>query len=166
MDRRYIIGGTLVGLLALIFIWRMNASDNTPKIVETTPTPTVNIETLQTDLENTLGVKVSANAEKISLNDVKDLGYTGIATRAQDKDVLELSVLSDLEEKDKGAYQVWAGKDSGSLVSLGTLVSAKGGYLFEFRKGSAKMEDYKNIVVSYEQKVDASMEEKVLEGSF
>ena len=95
--------------------------------------------------------------EKVTLIDLTESGMTAIATRAEDKGVVEFNVLADLEESED-AYQVWAGSSTSTLKQLGVLSPAKGGYLFEYRK-SGSLEDHKNVEVKLG-------EQKVLEGSF
>jgi len=154
MNRRnVIIGSFIVAAISLLYV-RAQTTDSTPQIEENAPL--VSKET-ESKLEAVLGRAIPEDVEKVTLIDLTESGMTAIATRAEDKGVVEFNVLADLEESED-AYQVWAGSSTSTLKQLGVLSPAKGGYLFEYRK-SGSLEDHKNVEVKLG-------EQKVLEGSF
>jgi hypothetical protein len=61
-----------------------------------------------------------------------------------------------------GTYQVWMTVGD-KTTKLGTLVSQKGGYVLDYKSKTVLPESF-TVTVSREQKNDATLEEKVLEG--
>lgn len=162
MNRRDIVIGAIVVAVFGGFLIFRSRNQETPTVPEATPTPT---PSSQASLEQTLGKTLSQTAEKIDLKDDTESGYSAIVAREEKDGEVNLSVLADLDILETGAYQVWAGPDPNSLVSLGTLSEHKGGYIFEYQK-AGKLSDYKSIVISKELKVDDTMEQQIMTGSF
>lgn len=146
-----VIGGLLVLVVALFYL--LQGRDNTPKIQEEVPIATPDVES---KIEEVLGRTIPDDVEKAALRDLTNSGMSAIATRVEDKGIVEFSVLADLVESDE-PYEVWAGSP-GNLRKLGVMSLAKGGYLFEDRRVGT-LDDYKNVEIR-------RGETKVLEGSF
>jgi len=147
--------GVVVVVIAGFLLARSQSPDNTPEISEEVP---INTDETENRLEEVLGRTLPEDAERAALKDTTGSGFTGIATRAEDNGVVEFTILADLSDPGDGVYQVWAGESADKLTSLGTLTSAKGGYLFEYRQ-SGSLEDYNSVVIKMG-------EDTILQGSF
>lgn len=145
-----VIGLVVLVLLILGALWvRKIRKDRTPTLVDTTPT-------VEERVTNSFGnFNIPNDVEKKELKDVSGGNGFGIAT--------ENMVLADLSDPDSGYfYQVWLEKD-GTLLSLGKMRMAKGGWILE--KNIGGYSGYQKVFVSRERVFDNTLEAKLLEGS-
>jgi len=79
--------------------------------------------------------------------------------------------LADLPDPESGEfYQTWIqrgseGDEDYSLVSVGKMTLAKGGWMLSYRSGS-DYSDYSQVIISLEKTFDDSLENVVLEGNY
>lgn len=110
------------------------------------------------ELENNFKFDIPDDVNTIELKDVSGGNGRGIATSSE--------VLADIEDHaDSYFYEAWLqNPDNGSLISLGKLKIAKGGWLIEY--DGSKYPEYKKIIISLEKNFDSRLEKPILEGSF
>jgi hypothetical protein len=127
----------------------------TPKVL---PTPTPQTVNYKDELESIFNLTIPEDTNTINLKDVSGGNARGIATTNE--------VLVDIEDPADGYfYQGWIeNPDNGSLISLGKLRIAKGGWLLEYN--GSKNPEYTKIIVSLEKIFDSKLETKILEGTF
>jgi hypothetical protein len=125
----------------------------TPRPTSVTQTP-VSYE-FKKDFEDNFKLNIPDNVNSIELKDVVGGDSRGIAT--------ENEILVDANDPESGFYQAWVEKD-GVLTSLGKLITAKGGWLIEYRIPNG-VENSK-VIVSLEMVNDDKVEKRILEGSF
>lgn len=150
--KRDVITGLLIVIIIVagVFFYKKL---KTPKPLATNTPVSISFKK---ELESQFKYQIPEGVESIELKDVRGGTGRAIATKGE--------ILADIEDPTTGAfYQGWLEKD-GSLVSLGKMQMAKGGWLLEY--DSSKFPEYKKVVVSLEKTYDSKMEEKVLEGSF
>jgi len=166
MKRRdIVIGIVILALLGGIIYYRQKnkASD------ETVVPQTLSVEE---QIEDKFKVEIPDDVSKAELNDVGGGDSSGIATKNFTGGRFEASVLADLPQvaSVQEFYQAWAvkgveGEAGYSVVSLGKLKSAKGGWMIDFQS-SKDYSEYERFMVTLEKKFDATPETKVLEGIF
>jgi len=150
--RDAVIGFIVLVVLVSGAILVRNARKN--KLVLPLPTPTVE----QKVTNKFGGLTIPADVDKADLNDVSGDGGLGIATRKFANGKFELTVLADLPAPKGGAtYKALLYKGS-SVISIGFLRVAKGGYLVDFTS-QTNYSDYDKVVVT-------SGGKNILEGSF
>lgn len=112
------------------------------------------------ELEKSLRFQIPEDAEKTELRNLRGDASKAIATRRVVNEVLEISILADLDEGSYQAYLVKGeqGSEDYSEIPAGELRLAKGGYLLEF-ESSEDLSAYDKIIVKDGDNV-------VFEGSF
>lgn len=151
-NRRDVILG-LVIVVIVIFGTLLVRRYRTSRLAQTTPTPTPSI---RKDIQDQFKYQIPENTATTELKDVSGGDGRALAT---DKEIL-----ADIADPKPGYfYQAWL-ENNGKLVSLGRLVSAKGGWMVSY--DASKNPDYKKIIVSEEKVFDNTIETRVLEGSF
>lgn len=125
-----------------------------PAKIQVSPTP-ISIS-FKKELENNFKLNIPDNKSSVELKDVSGGDSRGLAT---DNEVL----LDANDPVDGFFYQGWLQKGT-TLVSLGKLQMAKGGWLLEYNK--SKLPQAEKIIVSLEKTFDNKLETKILEGSF
>jgi len=164
--RDIVIGLVIVVLLGGIFYWR-RVKTQVPKEELKVP-QTLSI---QDQIEEKFNLKLPEDVEKAELKDVSGGSSSGIATRKFENQTFSHTVLADLPDPEQGKfYEGWLtkgeeGKEGFSIVSTGRMRQAKGGWLLELQT-KTNYTDYKNVVVTLEEKVDKIPEKHILEGSF
>lgn len=126
---------------------------------------------IEEQMEDRFKVEIPDDASKTELTDVTLGNASGIAIKSFTNGKFEASVLADLPEVASGEfYQAWVvkgqrGSSDYSLVSLGKMKSAKGGWMIEFQS-TTDYSSYEMFIVTKEKKFDNTPETTVLEGSF
>jgi hypothetical protein len=163
--REILIGFVVILVLALgIFFWRRSKTNL--KVPEATPTPSV-----QNQIESKFNVQIPENVDKAELKDVSGGASGAVVTRKYDKGLFSFTLLANLPDlADREFYEGWltkgkSGDSDYSLISLGKLRIAKGGYLLEFQS-SKDYSGYNRAIVTREQVNDTKPEKTILEGSF
>jgi hypothetical protein len=155
----------LVVLIAGVFWIRNTKSKKTAS-----PYPSVT-PNLSDQISKTFNFQIPEGADKADLRDVSGGNGSGMATAKFEAGVFSSTVLADLPAPDGGKfYQAWliggkAGDNDYSIISLGVLRAAKGGYLVDFQS-KTDYSGYKNVVVSLESQKAFAPSAHVLEGSF
>ncbi len=142
----------LLGLVGFLFLSK--SRDNTPKITDEAATQTVEVEN---KIEEIFGRNIPDDVEKLSLTDLTNESLLAIATRKEESGSVEFSVLADLPENQE-SYEVWAGASSQTAQKIGSLISAKAGYIFEENSLGA-LSDFEYVAIMRSG-------QKMLEGSF
>lgn len=125
--------------------------------LQSTPAPIPTSNEVKNEIQEMFKYEISDDVDYTDLRDVSGGDGKGIATSNE--------ILADLgEPESRYFYQGWLEDNTGRVVSLGKLTSAKGGWLISYN--GAQYPEYKKIVVSLEQKLDNTMEKRILEGSF
>jgi hypothetical protein len=166
MRRRDLIVGIVIILVlaGAVYLWQTRRQDL--QVPDLTPTPSA-----QQEIEERFNVVIPEDAEKVQLRDTRGQDATAIATRSTADDTFRVTVLASLETPAGGGfYQGWIirgeeGDENYSVLSLGRLSVAKGGFVVDF-ESSQDYSDYQKIVVTQEVVADNEMEEVVLEGNF
>jgi hypothetical protein len=152
----------LVLLAGLVYYRRTNQ-----KPVETVPVA----QSTEKTLEDKMKIEIPENVDKAELKDSSGGNSTAIATRDFSNGKFASSVIADLPAPGVGEfYQAWlvkgeTGKDGYSLLSLGRLRTAKGGFLLDYTTAK-DYSDHGKVQVTLEKKADNTPEKVVLEGSF
>lgn len=149
---------TLIGLAVIILIivgiilYRQNKAKNV--VLAPTPGPI----TFESELEESFKYDIPDDANSIELRDVTGGNARGIAT--------EKEILVDVEDPAPGSYyEAWLeNPDDGTVVSIGRLRVAKGGWLLEYDK--SKHGNSNDVIISLESVSDSTIEKRVLEGTF
>lgn len=137
----FIVLVVLVFGLILIFKYRTKLQQTAAPIA----TPTIT-QRIQDKLKN---FNIPVDREKKELSDVTGGNSMGVETSTE--------VIADLPDLPNGQfYQVWQ-DSNGTLVSLGKMKMAKGGYIYEGNLQNKK------VVVSREKIFDNKLEVKILE---
>src|SRR3989339_322964 len=124
----------------------------TPKVLST---PIPQEVSFKNDLENSFKFDIPDNVKTVELKDVSGGNGRAIATQTE--------ILVDIEDPAVGYfYQGWL-ENGGSLISLGKLRIAKGGWLLEY--DGSKYPEYKKVIVSLEKVFDSNLEKRILEGT-
>lgn len=167
MGRRDIVIGILfLGILSGVFLWRQRINN---KVKEELKVPqTLSIED---QIENKFKLRVPEDVDKAELKDDSGGNASALATRKFENFNFELNILADLPDLPEASfYQAWLSKgeeEKGgySLISLGKLTAAKGGWILNFTS-QVNYSDYNNILVSQEKTFDKILEKKILIGNF
>ena len=166
MNRRdIVIGVVIVVILAGIIYFRQK---NQP---QETPVTTPQTLSTQQQIQDKFNVQIPDDVDKAELKDVGGGTSSALATRKFENGTFTSEVLADLPDPAEGTfYQAWLskgeeGQEGYSLVSLGKLVTAKGGYLVDYQS-STDYSDYPKVMVTLEKTLDNNPETTVLEGSF
>lgn len=163
VERRDII----IGVIVLAVIAALVLYLRRPKTLPTTfsiPTPS----SVQKNIEKTFNVQIPENVEKAELTGESGMG---IATREFANGKYVYTILVNLDEPSSGNfYAGWlvrgkAGDSNYSVVSLGKLRVAKGGWLVDF-ESSVNYSDYKNVLVTLEKSLMGKPGKEILTGSF
>lgn len=165
MKGRDIVIGA-IAIIAILFVAsRLRSPD--PQITTNQPSPS---QDEQKQLEEITKRVLPAEGERITLNDVEGVGASAIATRSFEDNLTIITILADLPELQAGeSYQAWAesGEESDpnyELLTLGLMARQKGGWLGEFEINK-DLSSFKYLVISREQRIDASIETVVVAGS-
>lgn len=163
MKRRDIV----IGVSVLIFLtalgyWRVKTRQPQLDVSED-----VAIEEM---IEETFNLTIPDDVEKATLKDATGGDSSGITTRDYEDGKFSLTVLADLPDIEIGVYQAWLqkgekGEENYSLISLGKMRVAKGGWILEF-ESSLNYSDFESVLVSSEETFDKNIETRILEGSF
>jgi len=166
MNRRdIVIGLVILAILAGIVYWRQA---RTKKQVTPVAPQTLSVEQ---KIEDKFNVQIPEGVDKAELKDVTGGTASGIVTRKYENGRFTLDILADLPDAEAGKfYQGWMvkgkeGETGYSIVKLGRMQIAKGGWSLEFRS-STNFSDHNQIIVSSEEKVGISPAKSVIEGSF
>jgi hypothetical protein len=163
MNRRdIVVGAVILAVLAGVVFWNRDDSEeiNVPQTLS-----------VEDKIEESFNLQIPDDVGRSELKDVSGKDASGIATRKYENGVFEHSVLTDLPDPEQGKfYQGWLtkgskGEDDYSLVSVGKLRLAKGGYMLDY-KSKTDYSSHNQVVVTLEEKFDDTPEEHVLEGSF
>jgi hypothetical protein len=159
-SRDIVIGVLVLVLLGGIVYWRQKNNKTIPLKVP---------ETLSTEktLEDKFKIDIPEDVDKAELKDISGGNGSGIATKDFKDGKFTSSVIVDLPAPGQGEkYQAWLSKDDGSgSTLLGTLRSAKGGYMLDY-KSDKDMSDLSKVNVTLEKKLDNTPEKTVLEAKF
>jgi len=165
MNRKdIVIGLVILAVIAGVVFF----SRKTKKSDLQLPSPTTSLEQR---VEEKFKFTVPEDVDKVELKDVSGGTSFAIATRKFENGTFTQTILADLTDPASGEfYQGWLvrgkeGEGNYSVISLGKLQVAKGGYLLDFT-ASKDYSDYKTVVVSMEKVNDAKIETRLLEGSF
>ena len=165
MKTRDIVIGVVILLVLAGVIYYRQKQKNLP---ETTVPEAVSVEK---QMEDKFHVQIPDDVSKPELKDQTGGNSTGIATENVVNGKYQASILADLPEPTAGKfYQGWVekgtkGNSDYSLVSLGKLKSAKGGWMIDF-ESSKDYSDHKTFIVTMESKFDSTPETTVLQGNF
>ena len=165
MNRRDIVIGFIILAVVAGIIYFVRRPKTTP--IET-PVATPSFEE---QFENKFNTQIPDNLDKAELKDITRQGGSGLATRNYENGIFNLTVLADLPDLEPNDfYEVWlsrgtAGQNNYSLISIGSLQIAKGGFLLDFNENK-NYSDYQNVIISLETKLNTSPEKIILEGSF
>lgn len=150
--RDVIIGFIIIILIIAGAFYYKNLK--TPKTLVTSKPASVEF---QKDFEDKFNFDIPDNADSIEVKDVSGGNGRGIAT--------ENEVLIDIDNPQVGYfYEGWLEKSDGSMISIGKLKMAKGGWLLEYDKNIQP--EASKIVISLEKVNDKIIEKRILEGSF
>lgn len=163
--RDVVIGFIVLVVLIVAVLWIRNARN---KKTLNLPLATPNIAE---QISKTFNYQIPDGANQAQLKDVTGGNGSGIATAKYANGTFTSTVLADLPDPAAGKfYQAWfirgkVGDANYSIISLGVLNAAKGGFLVNFQS-STDFSDYKNVVVSLESQRSFAPTTNVLEGSF
>lgn len=152
MNKRDIVVGLIILVLAFVLFNRINEIQNSPEpIAEDTSQPS-----FKEDIEKVLGIEIDETQEKLEISTGAN---RAIITRDDD---FEINILADLETLEEGQiYQAWSIEEDNHKL-LGDLQNQKGGFILQVPQG----ENIKKILISRESIQDDNIENRVLEGSF
>lgn len=157
-----VIGVLILAVIAGTISWLRGRS--------VTSQPQVTLE-MEEKMETTFNLDIPDDVEKTELTDVSGGTASGIATRNYDGSSFTHTVLADLPDPIQATvYEGWlvrgkAGDNNFKFVSTGVMQIAKGGYLLQF-ESDVDLTAFTGVVITLEQKVDATAEKHILEGSF
>ncbi|OGM19936.1 hypothetical protein A2714_04340 [Candidatus Woesebacteria bacterium RIFCSPHIGHO2_01_FULL_38_9] len=166
MNRRDIVIGLLILLsLAGVIYYRQ----------KTRPTEEMRVpETLSSSeevFEEKFKIDIPDDISKSELKDISGGNATGIATRNFENAVFSHTVLADLPDPQEGKfYEGWlvradVGSENFSQVSTGRMQLAKGGWMLNF-ESKIDYSDHGKVVITEEERSDATPEKYILEGTF
>jgi len=166
MNRRDIVIGVGVLLLigGLVFYWRQKSTKKEQIVVPA-------VQSVQDKIEEKFKYQIPENVDKAELKDVTGGNASAIATREYQNQKYSSTFLADLPDPEAGTfYQAWLvkgtqGQEGYSIVSLGKLVIAKGGWMIDF-SSQKDYTSYDKVMVTKETIFDNTFEKTVLEGSF
>jgi hypothetical protein len=164
MNRRDIVIGFIILAVVAAIIYFVRRPKVTP--IETLPTPSV-----EEQIEDKFKIKIPEDTQKAELKDITGGTLSGIAARKYEAGKFSLTLLADLPDLATGEfYQAWlvrgtTGNANYSLISIGQMRIAKGGYLLDY-SGNVDYTDYQSVIVSLETKLGQLPANRILEGSF
>ncbi|OGM11123.1 hypothetical protein A2W13_02980 [Candidatus Woesebacteria bacterium RBG_16_36_11] len=165
MNRRDIVIGFIILAVVAGIIYFVRRPKTTP--IET-PVATPSFEE---QFENKFNTQIPENLEKAELKDVTGQDNSGLATRNFENGTFSLTVLADLPDlESNNFYEAWlsrgtVGQSNYSLISIGKLQIAKGGFLLDFNSNT-NYSDYQEVIVSQETKLGNTPAKIILDGSF
>lgn len=131
--------------------------------IEAQPTRTYTMEE-EKKVEEKTKITVPDEGIKAILKDDKGEALA-VAVKVKTANGYQVSVTANLLDPDKGTfYQAWLIKGDDRL-SLGKLTFEKAGYIVG-KSFTSDVSGYTQVIVSRENKLDDTMEEKILEGTF
>lgn len=164
--RDIVIGGiVLVVLIAAALLIRRARLNKQASLPEATPTISERVQ------KTFNGISIPTDRESADLSDVSGGQGIGVATRKYTGGTFSLTIMANLPTPQSGYfYQGWVIRgdpsESGySMLSVGKLRFAKGGYIVDF-SSPRDYSDYGKVVVSIERVFDSTPETNILEGSF
>ncbi len=150
--RRDVIIGFVIIAIIIAGALAIRKNRQAKLALNATPAPV----SFQNELEDSFKYDIPDDTTTVELKDVAGGNSRGIAT--------EKEILVDANDPQNGYfYQGWLQKGD-TLVSVGKLQVAKGGWLLKFDK--TMLPDAEKVVVSLETVNDSKLEAKILEGSF
>ena len=165
MSQRGIVIGIVI-LVILAGLYFFSRRNQRPPIELPAPQETT---TPEEEFEERFQTQIPVGAVKSELKDITGGEGRALVVKETVGNITKISILADLPELGGGeVYQAWLvdtqdGKET--LISLGRLTLAKGGFVIEVEKTSLP-EGANKIVVSKETKFDQTIETRVLEGTF
>ncbi len=166
MNKRDIV----IGVVILLFLAAVIFLRQRPKpAIEEVKLP----ETLSSEkkLEEKFKIEIPEGVEKSELRDVADTGASAVAIRKFEEGKFSLTIISDLPDLERGSfYEGWLmkgeeGQPDFSIVSIGRMRLAKGGYILDF-ESNVDYSDYKKVIVTLEKVADKNPEKRLFEGNF
>jgi len=165
MNRRDIVIGFIIIAVVAGIIYFVRRPQTTPiEIPIATPS-------FEEQFENKFNTQIPENLEKSELKNITGQGGSGLATRNFENGTFSLTVLADLPDlESNNFYEVWisrgtVGQSNYSLISIGRLQIAKGGFLLDFTVNK-DYSDYQEVIVSQETKLGNTPAKIILNGSF
>lgn len=161
--RSFVTGLVVLAILAGLFFWLRRPSAPELELSDLSST--------ETQVEESFGVEIPEDFEKVALKDVVGGNSTGLATRKFENGKFTHMVLADLPDPEEGKfYEGWLvrGKPSDAnfhFVSTGRMRIAKGGFVLDF-ESTTDYTDHKGVIITLEEIFDNTPEEHILEGSF
>lgn len=146
--KNILIGVTIVAIFAGYF-WYKNLQNK--KQIE----PLVTVETqesVESKLEQTLGVNIEDTGEKLELSNSDSLA---VVSKVENKSGVVLNIIADLPESES-PYEVWM-ESNDKQINLGELTENKGGFVLQTKSYPA--EEIGVITIK-------NKEEVVLQGEF
>ena len=163
MNKRDIVIGFIILAVVAGIIYFVRRPKVTPIV---TPTPGV-----EEQIESKFNTVIPDDTQRAELKDATGGASSGIAARKFENGKFNLTVLADLPDLTSGeVYEVWlvrgkTGDPSYSIIAIGAMQIAKGGYLLDF-SANKDYSDYQQVVISLETKLTNIPQKSVLEGSF
>lgn len=163
--RDIVIALLILLLLGGLIYWRQRGNGT-----EELKVPEVQ-SSVEDSLEDKFKLEVPDDAEKTELKDVSGGNASGLFSTKYENNKLTGSVLADLPTPAAGEYyEVWVekgdrGSDGYTAISIGRLVSAKGGYMLNLNSTSDYTANDK-VLITLEKTSDKTPEKTILEGSF
>jgi len=161
MNKRDIVIGIVVVVLLVFLFNRLRGVDAPGTVIEDTSQTSV-----EEKVESVLGREIDDNFERVELTGENN--QLGVAARDIRGGTHIFSVLADLDDLNLGeSYQAWLsdGASVPELISIGVLEGAKGGFVIE-KTLSLDPEVFKEVIVSRETRIDATLEKIIFKGSF
>ena len=162
-NRDIVIGAIVIVILVFLVGYFVRKGRN--KAAE--PQPTSSAEAVR-EIEDKFKIDIPENAEMLELKNLTQDSISALAARSKTDSMYNISVLADLPDPKPGSqYSAWLLKDTKDkeFVKLGNLRIAKGGYLIDYQS-KTDYSDYNMVLISEETKNDATIETKLLEGTF
>ena len=110
-------------------------------------------------------VTISTEGARANLADVSGGDAAGVATKEQEENSADFTVLAALPDLDGGSYQAWVAVGEGEYTNLGSMRAAKGGYLIE-RSMDGDFSEANVVEVSKETLVGSQPTSVILKGEF
>src|SRR3989344_9033975 len=166
MNRRDIVIGLLIllSLVGVIYYRQKTRPSEEMRVPET-------LSSTEEVLEEKFNVNIPDDVDKAELKDISGGSSTGIATRDFENNTFTHSVLADLPDPQDGKfYAGWlvradVGSENFSQVSTGRMILAKGGWMLNF-ESKIDYSDHGKVVITEEERSDATPEKYILEGTF
>lgn len=164
MNRRDIVIGFIILVVVAGIIYLVRRPKVTPLA---TPTPS----SVEQNIESKFNTTIPEDTEKAELKDATGGASSGIAARKFENNKFTLTVLADLPDLTSAEfYEVWivrgqTGESNYSLIAIGRMQIAKGGYLLDYTSAT-DYSDYQKVIVSQETRLTNLPQKTVLEGSY